>query len=59
MVDILQVHNLTTISLLEGHKYHVTVKAWNGAGPPLYITSSSAAVIIDSTPPVPGEVFNT
>jgi hypothetical protein len=54
-----QVYNLTTISLLEGQTYYVTVVAWNNAGPPLSINVSSKAVLVDTTGPVAGEVHNT
>jgi hypothetical protein len=53
------VHNLSTVALLEGQPYYVTVVAWNGAGPPLSSNASSWPVIVDTTGPEAGMVFNT
>jgi len=55
----LQVYNLTSVSLLDGQTYYVTVAAWNGAGPPLSINTSSLGVVVDTTGPVAGTVYNT
>jgi hypothetical protein len=55
----MQVSNMTTMSLLDGQSYYVTVVAWNAAGPPLSINTSSLAVFVDTTGPVAGTVYNT
>jgi hypothetical protein len=55
----LQVHNLTSISLLEGPAYYVTVVAYNGAGPPLSTNTSSILVYVDTSGPQPAAVYNT
>lgn len=55
----MQVYNLTSISLLDGHTYFVTVVAWNGAGPSLSINASSFAVVVDTSGPVAGAASNT
>jgi hypothetical protein len=55
----LQVHNLSTISLIEGQSYYVTVMAWNGAGPPLSVNTSSQPVLVDTTGPTAGTLYNT
>jgi hypothetical protein len=37
----------------------VTVVAANAAGPPLSVNASSGAVVVDTTGPLPGPVYNT
>ncbi|XP_053390115.1 uncharacterized protein LOC123523221, partial [Mercenaria mercenaria] len=44
------------LSLKEGHAYFVTVKAYNAAG--LYTATSSWAITVEATPPVPGKVYD-
>ncbi|KAL4221421.1 hypothetical protein ACF0H5_019679 [Mactra antiquata] len=44
------------LSLIEGHSYFVSVKAFNNAG--LWRTTSSYAFQVDETPPVAGSVFD-
>ncbi|GMH40090.1 hypothetical protein BSKO_07994 [Bryopsis sp. KO-2023] len=52
--------SLTGINLHSGSLYNVTVTAWNGAGPPLDTSITSAPVKVDSTGPEGGNnVFNT
>ncbi|XP_077997650.1 uncharacterized protein LOC144450798 isoform X2 [Glandiceps talaboti] len=46
----------TDLGLIEGHFYFVTVKAYNGAG--LSTLASSWATIVDSSPPIPGYVYD-
>jgi hypothetical protein len=59
MMVYLTVYNLTTISLIEGQSYYVTVMAWNGAGPPLSVNTSSQPVLVDTTGPTAGTMYNT
>lgn len=58
LVYLLQMHNLTTLALVEGQRYYVTVVAWNGAGPPLSMYVSSEPIMVDTTGPESGEVYN-
>eukprot|EP00879_Flechtneria_rotunda_P023949 GHRR01025369.1.p1 GENE.GHRR01025369.1~~GHRR01025369.1.p1 ORF type:complete len:969 (+),score=296.48 GHRR01025369.1:353-3259(+) len=53
------VYNLTTLSLLEGPSYYVTVVAYNGAGPPLSTNTTSLPVKVDTSGPLPAAVYNT
>lgn len=50
---------MTTVSLLEGQPYYVTVAAFNGAGPPLSTNTSSIVVYVDTSGPVAAPVYNT
>ncbi|XP_053400998.1 uncharacterized protein LOC128557563 isoform X2 [Mercenaria mercenaria] len=44
------------LTLKEGHAYFVTVEAYNAAG--LYTATSSWAITVEATPPVPGKVYD-
>lgn len=55
----LQVASLSSLSLLEGPAYFVTVVAYNGAGPPLTTNTTSAAVFVDTSGPAPAAIYNT
>ncbi|KAL5007590.1 hypothetical protein ScPMuIL_016396 [Solemya velum] len=42
------------LTMADGHAYYISVRAYNGAG--LSLTTSSWAIIVDTTPPVSGQV---
>ncbi|XP_071088930.1 uncharacterized protein [Haliotis cracherodii] len=46
----------TSNNLVDGHSYYISLKAFNGAG--LYTLSSSRPVVVDTTPPSTGHVFD-
>ena len=48
---------VTGLLLLPGHKYYITVTAYNNVG--LHTTISSDGFIVDQHPPVAGVVYNT
>ncbi|XP_048243311.1 uncharacterized protein LOC124141844 isoform X1 [Haliotis rufescens] len=49
--------DINTLNKIEdGHSYYITVKAFNGAG--LYTMSSSRPLVVDTTPPSTGHVFD-
>jgi hypothetical protein len=50
---------LPASALREGGRYYVVVAATNRAGPPLSANASSAAFLVNATPPAPGIVYNT
>ncbi|XP_070557450.1 uncharacterized protein [Ptychodera flava] len=51
-----EIDNINDIELSDGHVYFVTVKAYNGAG--LSSTASSWGIVVDSTPPEKGVVYD-
>lgn len=54
-----QAHDMGSLTLLEGAAYYITVIATNRAGPRLSANASSAAVAVDTSPPLPAAVYNT
>ena len=50
---------MTSLTLLEGTSYYVTVVATNRAGPRLSSNASSGEIIVDTSPPVVAAVYNT
>ena len=50
---------MEALTLLEGVPYFVTVAATNRAGPRLSSNASSAALTVDTSPPVAAAVYNT
>ncbi|XP_070573612.1 uncharacterized protein [Ptychodera flava] len=48
--------NFDDLTLKQGHTYYVTVTAYNGAG--LSTTASSGGVVVDSSPPEHGMVYD-
>ncbi|KIY96019.1 adenylate cyclase [Monoraphidium neglectum] len=52
-------HNMTSLTLMDGLSYYVTVVATNRAGPRLSFNVSSQNFIVDTSPPLPAAVYNT
>jgi hypothetical protein len=50
---------MTSLTLMDGLSYYVTVVATNRAGPRLSFNVSSQNFIVDTSPPLPAAVYNT
>jgi len=50
---------MSSLALVEGTAYYVTVVATNRAGPRLAANASSAGIVVDTSPPLAAAVYNT